>query len=55
MKQLLRDLPVPLLTFEYLDAFAQIESKYRLEADPQFLSRKLALHEGQGKTQLVAR
>lgn len=27
MKQFLRDLPIPLLTNEYIEAFAQIESK----------------------------
>jgi hypothetical protein len=28
LKQFLRDLPVPLLTDEYIEAFAQVESKY---------------------------
>jgi len=27
LKQFLRELPTPLLTFEYLDAFAQVNSK----------------------------
>ena len=27
LKQFIRELPVPLLTFKYLDTFAQIESK----------------------------
>ncbi len=27
LKQFLRELPVPLLTHEYLEAFAQVESK----------------------------
>ena len=26
LKQLIRELPIPLLTFDYLDAFAQIDS-----------------------------
>ena len=26
LKQFLRDLPIPLLTYEYLEAFAQVES-----------------------------
>ena len=28
LKQFLRDLPVPLLTDEYIEAFAQVESKF---------------------------
>ena len=28
LKQMLRELPIPLLSFDYLDAFAQIDSKY---------------------------
>ena len=28
LKQFLRELPVPLLTLDYLDAFAQVDSKY---------------------------
>ena len=30
LKQFLRDLPAPLLTYEYLDAFAQVERELEL-------------------------
>ena len=28
LKQFLRELPIPLLTFEYLEVFARVERKY---------------------------
>lgn len=31
LKQFLRDLPIPLLTFQYIDAFAAVQSEFPLK------------------------
>ena len=37
LKLFLRDLPAPMLTYEYIDAFAQVERKYHGNVDAKYI------------------